>query len=131
MKSTYKLLGKFWDRRPELKAGLEMLRGPIDCPDYKQSYDLFDVKKYVRSVKISEFLRLDDGKRVDSVLEKVKHCDMVVVKLDFSFENDNKIVQNFLSKRVSQCLKYMQEYLGCKKLKITVASPIEPVKKSL
>lgn len=118
MKSTYKLLGSFWDGRENLEVPLAEYSGEKQIRDYKEGYDLFDTKEYVRSISISELLRLDDGNKVFATLERLRFCSKVVIILDCNLKSENPVIRRFLSKRVSQCLKLVQDRLPDKKPEI-------------
>lgn len=109
MKSTYKLLGSFWDGREDLDIPLVKYSGEETLRDYRVEYDLFDAKEYVRSVRVSELLRLDAGEKIHSILNKLYFCTKVVIVLDCNIQSANPVIRRFLSKRVSQCLKFVRD----------------------
>ena len=111
MKSTYKLLGTFWDGRDVLEHPIAEYRGVEAIRDYKEEYDLFDTQEYVRSVKVSEILRQDAGEKILFILERIRHCSKIVLVLDCCIQNRNPVIRKFLSKRISQCLRYIQDCL--------------------
>ena len=112
MKSTYKLLGSFWDGRPVLKEPLPLYTQGEMPRDYRNERDLFDSNGYVRSIEISDLLRLDDGAKVDCILESLKHCDKVVVLTNKKLSTNNPVIERYLDKRMSQSLRYMKESLN-------------------
>ena len=56
MKSTYKLLGVFWDRKEIVETNFDVIRKCRDILDYRYVRELFDVNNYVRKIKVSELL---------------------------------------------------------------------------
>lgn len=123
MKSTYKLLGSFWDGRENLDVPLAVYSGEKQIRDYKEEYDLFDAKEYIRSVSISELLRLDAGDKVHAVLNRLRFCSKVVIIMDCELKSKNPVIRRFLSKRVSQCLKFAKDNIECETTKIFTAAP--------
>lgn len=112
MKSTYQLLGSFWDGRKDLETPLTEYSRERQIRDYKEEYDLFDSQEYIRSVKISELLRQNVGEKILPILERLRLCSKVVFVLDCSIQSENPVIRKFLSKRISQCLRYMQDHLA-------------------
>jgi len=112
MKSTYKLLGSFWDGRKDLDEPLAEYSREKQIRDYKEEFDLFDSQEYIRSVKISELLRQNVGEKILPILERLRLCSKVVFVLDCSIQSENPVIRKFLSKRISQCLRYMQDHLA-------------------
>lgn len=112
MKSTYKLLGSFWDGRKDLDEPLAEYSREKQIRDYKEEFDLFDSQEYTRSVKVSELLRQNIGEKILPILERLRLCSKVVFVLDCSIQSENPVIRKFLSKRISQCLRYMQDHLA-------------------
>lgn len=122
MKTTYKLLGSFWDGRKDLETPLAEYSEERQIRDYKEEYDLFDTLEYIRSVRISELFRLEYGNRFFSVLDKLRLCSKVIIILDCYIKSENPVIRNFLSKRISQCLRLVQDYLAKKPVEIYIQS---------
>ncbi len=122
MKTTYKLLGSFWDGRKDLETPLAEYSEERQIRDYKEEYDLFDTLEYIRSVRISELFRLEYGNRIFSVLDKLRLCSKVIIILDCYIKSENPVIRNFLSKRISQCLRLVQDYLAKKPVEIYIQS---------
>lgn len=122
MKTTYKLLGSFWDGRKDLETPLAEYSEERQIRDYKEEYDLFDTLEYIRSVRISELFRLEYGNRIFSVLDKLRLCSKVIIILDCYIKSENPVIRNFLSKRMSQCLRLVQDYLAKKPVEIYIQS---------
>lgn len=122
MKTTYKLLGSFWDGRKDLETPLAEYSEERQIRDYKEESDLFDTLEYIRSVRISELFRLEYGNRIFSVLDKLRLCSKVIIILDCYIKSENPVIRNFLSKRISQCLRLVQDYLAKKPVEIYIQS---------
>jgi len=122
MKTTYKLLGSFWDGRKDLETPLAEYSEERQIRDYKEEYDLFDTLEYIRSVRISELFRLEYGNRIFSVLDKLRLCSKVIIILDCYIKSENPVIRNFLSKRISQCLRLVQDYLAKKPVEFYIQS---------
>lgn len=122
MKSTYKLLGSFWDGRKDLDEPLAEYSREKQIRDYKEEFDLFDSQEYTRSVKVSELLRQNIGEKILPILERLRLCSKVVLILDCSIQSENPVIRRFLSKRISQCLRYILDYFADKPVEIYVQS---------
>jgi len=111
MKKSYKLLGCHWDRlpiskdRPAYYADHERIR------DYKEEYDLLDLNGYKRRVSFSELLETESSDDVSRVINSVKKCDTIVIHADFFPLMGNRIVSDFLTKRLLQMYKLFAD--GC------------------
>ena len=57
MKSTYKLLGVFWDRKEIVETKFTIERKYRSILDYRYARELFDQKCYVRKIQISELFK--------------------------------------------------------------------------
>lgn len=122
MKTTYKLLGSFWDGRKDLETPLAEYSEERQIRDYKEEYDLFDTLEYIRSVRISELFRLEYGNRIFSVLDKLRLCSKVIIILDCYIKSENPVIRNFFSKRISQCLRLVQDHLADWSVEIFIQS---------
>ena len=126
MKKSYKLFGTFWDGLETLDTSIAEFHGTEQVRDYREEYDLFDTGEFLRSVKISDLLRLDAGEKVFSILKKIRNCTKVVIILDANTNHPNPVIKSFLSKRTSQCLRFVKDHIENKATKIFIHfSPIK------
>ena len=110
MKSSYKLLGLFWDRRPM----------PKDCPDfrphrkllnYSYPYEFFDRKRYERKINFSELLDVSSEEAIRKIIDEVKSCDMVAVRIDVEYHFFCSVFVKFIAKRALQIYKFLVDNL--------------------
>lgn len=111
MKSTYKLLGVFWDRREVTDTRFSVVKDCQNIFDYRYVRELFDVDGYVRKIKISEFLRANAENEVDSIVRQMRHCDKIVGIIDCFPRVKNVVLRRFVRKRILQVLNYLRKVL--------------------
>lgn len=123
MKKSYKLFGTFWDGLETLDTPIAEFHGTEQIRDYREEYDLFDTGEFVRSVKISDLLRLDTGEKIFSILKKLRNCTKVVIILDTRINHPNPVIKRFLSKRIFQCLRFVKDHIENRATKIFIDLP--------
>ena len=111
MKSTYKLLGVFWDRKEVVDAGFAVVKDCQNILDFRYVRELFDVDGYVRKIKISEFLRANAENDVYAIIRQMRHCDKIVGVIDCYPRVKNVVLRRFVRKRILQVLNYLQKEL--------------------
>jgi len=110
MKSTYKLLGLLWDHQPVSTVWPD-ISGVIEVQDYSEEYNLFDLERYRREVKLSTVLSLEKTEEVDDIVCRLQECDEVYLNVDYMPECDSKIVNAFFGKRLMQIYGYIRKRL--------------------
>ena len=85
MKSTYKLFGTLWDKKPEeCNIQIKTVSQSEMPPDHKELYSLFDmVGHYDRSIAFSELLSVETADEFETVANNVVDCDKIYVILDY------------------------------------------------
>ncbi len=111
MKSTYKLLGVFWDRKEIVDNRFTVVRKCQDVLDYRYVRELFDVGGYVRKIKISELLKANLENEVKAITNQLLHCDKIVGVIDYFPRVKNVVLQRFVRKRILQVLNYLRNEL--------------------
>ena len=111
MKSTYKLLGMFWDRKEIVDTKFAVVRKSRDILDYRYVRELFDVGGYVRKIKISELLKVNFENEVKAITNQLLHCDKIIGMIDYFPRVKNSVLRRFARKRILQVLNYLQKEL--------------------
>lgn len=111
MKSTYKLIGAFWDHR-------ETLGSPLTLVEYDPTYlaagsalCLFDFLEMKRSVMLSELMSADGVTDVEGVLEGLREADKVAVVVDIAPRSTGEVQSRFFRKRALQALRMVVDEL--------------------
>ena len=111
MKSTYKLLGVFWDRKEIVETNFDVIRKCRDILDYRYVRELFDVNNYVRKIKVSELLKANLENDVKVIINQLRHCDKIVGVIDYFPRVKNAVLRRFVRKRILQVLNYLRKEL--------------------
>ena len=111
MKSTYKLLGVFWDRKEIVYTKFVVVRKYRNILDYRYVRELFDVGGYVRKIKISELLKANFENEVKAIINQLRHCDKIVGVIDCLPRVKNSVLRRFARKRILQVLNYLWKEL--------------------
>ena len=111
MKSTYKLLGVFWDRKEIVETKFTIERKYRSILDYRYARELFDQKCYVRKIQISELLKANLEKEVQAIVKQLQHCDKIVGVIDYFPRVKNAVLRRFVRKRILQVLNYLRKEL--------------------
>ena len=111
MKSTYKLLGVFWDRKEIVYTKFVVVRKYRNILDYRYVRELFDVGGYVRKIKISELLKANFENVVKAIINQLRHCDKIVGVIDYFPRVKNSVLRRFARKRILQVLNYLWKEL--------------------
>lgn len=109
MKSTYKLLGVEWDHHP-LPRYLPTFVDDRIIEHYSTERNLFDLKKYERRIDISEVFS-GNSLLPYNILNEVKNCDSVYVRIDYEPEATSVDVLEFFYLRVLQVVAFFENNL--------------------
>lgn len=104
MKSSYRLIGVFWDHRPEATVSLVpaaydpfyLEAGHPDC--------LFDCKGKHRYVTLTELLSLNSQEDLDRLASRLGGCVGIAVISDFAMRSRGSVVRQFLQHRLLQAI---------------------------
>ncbi len=111
MKSTYCLPGVFWDGKTPTTESFRVRKDEETLLDFKYDFELFDTKRYIRKIRISEFLSAENADDAERIVEKLKHCDEILVTIDCFLSTRNETLDRFVWRRVSQILHYLRQRL--------------------
>lgn len=111
MKSTYKLIGLYWDRRPEAE-----ITETVSCydPNYLEVDArpcLFDYVEKKRRINLSELLSVNTSDELIALLEKLSDCDSVAVVLDYEPKAPSFTHRRFVRHRTLQAIESIREVL--------------------
>lgn len=123
MKSTYKLLGVKWDHYP-LPKNLPTFVENKEVEHYLIDRNLFDLELYERSVNISEVFSKDDSLPY-SIVENVRDCDCVYLKLNYEPTVTARDVNGFYCLRVLQVIAFFENNLGKIPLVVIASTQME------
>lgn len=111
MKSTYKLIGVFWDGRPEMTSGIAIR--PYD-PFYlalSSQPCLFDIVERKRRVELSRLLEIGSTEEAEMLIEEFAECTSVAVVLDYLPKAKSSVHRKFFEHRLLQVLGSLSELL--------------------
>lgn len=114
MKTTYKLLGVFWDKKEDICYFNFVCSSIQNIRDYKEPFDLFDNNKYVRKILFSELFNISENFKKERILEVVGYCSKIFIENDCRIASNNKILKQFIFKRYCQIVCELQKSLGRK-----------------
>ncbi len=101
MKSTYKLIGAYWDHVPlpakEASLSYDSTYLPADSP-----LCLFDLIEKKRRIGISELLAADSDTRFSAIVDDFDGCDAVAILLDYQPSCGGSILRRFYHLRALQ-----------------------------
>lgn len=111
MKSTYRLVGTFWDGKAALDKmpsaePFDATIGATNTPD-----SLFDQAGKRRYVRLSNLLACDDDKSLGNLLESLSCARAVYVALDWQPASSNPTLVSFFDLRVRQILAELNSRL--------------------
>jgi hypothetical protein len=108
--TTYKLLGVFWDGKPEYQGEIEYCPRD-DILDYRYKRELFDNNDFFRKVDLSELLNVENGEILAKIKAQTQNCDKVFVKKDVVLRSGNPVLERFLEKRSRQAVQGLMDEL--------------------
>ncbi len=107
MKSTYNLIGTFWDGRP---ANTIAETVPYDSlmPEAGTPYCLFDIHGKRRSIRLSILFAVQDEADWERVKTSLAGCCQIAVIDDCRPRFQGAVVQRFHEHRLHQALHFLQ-----------------------
>ena len=106
--TTYKLLGVFWDGKPEYQGEIEYCPRD-DILDYRYKRELSDNNDFFRKVDLSELLNVENGEILAKIKAQTQNCDKVFVKKDVVLRSGNPVLERFLEKRSRQAVQGLMD----------------------
>lgn len=107
MKSTYDLIGTFWDGRPSDISAETVLYDPL-VPEAGTPYCLFDIDGKQRSVRLSELFAVRDDADWERIRTSLADCYRVAVIDDCRPQFQGEALQQFHELRLRQALHLLQ-----------------------
>ena len=121
MKRTYKLLGLEWDHAP-LPQECPAFSTEKEVQNWNVDRDLFDLQIYERQLLISELMSAEKKNMVRHMLEYVKDCDSVFIKLDYEPASEAEAVIKFYVLRLLQIFEFVRTELPIQTQVIIIGS---------
>ncbi len=121
MKSTYKLLGLEWDHAP-LPQECPAFEAEKKVQNWNVDRNLFDLQIHERQLLISELLSAEKKEAVRYIVEHVKDCDAVFIKLDYEPASDAEAVTKFYVLRLLQIFEFVRTELPAQVLVAIIGS---------
>jgi len=109
LKSSYKLLGVFWDNLQTTNT-VSYLDSNNFINELDDDYNIFDMNK-IRKINISNILRIENTVDLESLIIKMKEHESILINIDYIPSNNNKILNKLYSKRINQIYNYFSNHL--------------------
>lgn len=109
MKTSYKLLGEFWDNL-KTSATVSYLDSDDFISDIDEDYNLFDFNN-IRKVDITDILEINHDAELKILLDKMKKYSSILININYIPINRNRSLDNFYLKRINQVYSYFKEKL--------------------
>lgn len=111
MKSTYHLLGVFWDHRVESTM-------PLDAAPYDITYApigtpicLFDHNGERRTIDLTRLLSINDQNDADHVIAQLRGCSNIAVIVDYRPSGGGITQRDFYTHRLRQALRLLEDHI--------------------
>ena len=109
MKTSYKLLGEFWDNL-KTSTTVSYLDSDDFISDIDEDYNLFDFNN-IRKVDITDILEINNDAELKILLDKTKKYSSILININYIPINRNRSLDNFYLKRINQVYSYFEEKL--------------------
>ena len=109
MKTSYKLLGKFWDKL-KTSTPVSYLDSDDFISDIDEDYNLFDFNN-IRKVDITDILEINNDAELKILLDKMKKYSSILININYIPISRNRSLDNFYLKRINQIYSYFKEKL--------------------
>jgi len=127
MKSTYKLIGLFWDNRP-VPDEFPSIVDFVEVQDYREEYNLFDLTCYKRKIKLSEILSIEDKQNLNNIILSLKGCDEVYLHIDYIPNCESSVVCAFFIRRTMQIYRYIRDSVQYEVQVFVIADDAEKIR---
>lgn len=97
MKSTYKLLGAYWDGMAVNDTD-RICAGPKDATRYDAN-----------AISFKDLLSVQDEKELDKIIFTVPKTDTVTLCINY-WNDENPVIRSFLEKRLDQIVSFLHIY---------------------
>lgn len=102
MKSTYKLIGVYWDHTPLPKNEVTLVAYDPTYLTAGSPLCLFDLLEKKRRIDITELLAVDSDLQFQTMVDSFSGCDKVAVVLDYQPSCRGSVLHGFYALRVLQ-----------------------------
>jgi len=102
MKSTYKLLGVFWDGCPVENKLATRSRMPKAIRDCNYIQDLFDIDGYERKISIQLFFDVESQDDFSKILSQIRYCTKIYIDCRNLPKAKSSVIMQFETKRIFQ-----------------------------
>lgn len=127
MKSTYKLIGVFWDGKPEARGCTTVLPyDPYWLPLSSQPC-LLDLIECRRHIRLSQLLAIRSQQEVALLAEKLDGCTSLAIIVDYLPKAQSCVHRTFFKHRVLQVLGTLSAVLPEAKIFYMEPSPATEV----
>jgi len=109
LKTSYKLLGKFWDKL-KTSTPVSYLDSDDFISDIDEDYNLFDFNN-IRKVDITDILEINNDAELKILLDKMKKYSSILININYIPISRNRSLDNFYLKRINQIYSYFKEKL--------------------
>lgn len=118
MKSTYDLIGVFWDRRVSTTDMKVAPYNPL-TPEIGTPYCLFDTAGKERNVRLSALFKVQNNADWDYLRSSIADCNRIMVVDDCRPKFQGEVVQQFHERRLGQVMHLLQNEVPQAQLFIT------------
>ena len=124
MKSTYCLVGAFWDGKPADDEMADIVpfdatSGPAGSAD-----SLFDLGGKRRYLRLTDLLSCDDECELDDLLEGLTDSEIVYIAVDWRPNSSNPTIDDYFSLRVRQVFAELQVRLPSCHIALMTGGPL-------
>lgn len=109
MKKSYKLLGSFWDRL-EIPKDISFIKDNSFINNIDDEYNIFDIYN-IKKVNISYILKIEKVNDLNTLIDKMKKYNSLLINIDYIPSNDNQILTSLFIKRIKQIYCYFSNQL--------------------
>jgi hypothetical protein len=112
MKSTYKLLGTFWDHKCPMAYPPPLLSYDELFLDASHPDCLLDLLSKNRSVSHLKLLAINSEADFKNYIGPLRNCNKIALVLDYDFQASNPTHLQFIAKRTAQICQQLNEALS-------------------
>lgn len=108
MKSTYQLIGVFWDHKPISNRAYTMVASDNGALDYCSEPCLFDCLCKKRFIYLSTLLNIESSEEASAIIGLLKGTDVLEVRIDYRPKVSNITHDAFYQLRMKQALAFLE-----------------------
>ena len=123
MKSTYKLIGAFWDGLPTSGDTETAEIYDSDILVDTEPENLFDQECFRRSVPLSELFGASQEAEIGAIVARISRCDEVFLVIDCQPRTSGLVPNQLHRKRTLQMLGYLRACLPRARVQLMQGNP--------